>query len=93
MDKKELIEKFAEEARITKKQSEIFVNGVFDAIALTLIEGHWLEIRDFGLFKIREDKLVSIGYFWMNKGEAKRNKRVKWKIAKTFKKRLLKPLE
>lgn len=55
MTKSELIEKLSEEyPKMTKKQIEFIVNGVFSSIKDTLKNGGKVEIRGFGSFKVRE---------------------------------------
>jgi integration host factor subunit beta len=57
MTKSDLIEIVAEKVDLTKKQTEIIVNEIFDSIKKTLGEGGpeaRVEIRGFGSFKVRE---------------------------------------
>ncbi len=57
MTKSDLIEIVAEKVDLTKKQTEIIVNEIFDSIKRTLGEGGAdarVEIRGFGSFKVRE---------------------------------------
>ena len=55
MTKAELIERVSEKvSNLTKRQTEIIVNTVFDHIRDTLVKGEKLEIRGFGSFRIRE---------------------------------------
>ncbi|MGA1845728.1 integration host factor subunit beta [Deferribacter abyssi] len=61
MTKSQLIEKISEKyPKLTKKQIEFIVNGVFNTIKEALKEGEPVEIRGFGSFKIRE-KEAKIG--------------------------------
>ncbi len=54
MTKAELIEKVANQINLTKKQTEIIVNTVFQSITDSLAEGDKVEIRGFGSFRTRE---------------------------------------
>lgn len=54
MTKTDLIEKVSEKtAGLTKKQTEIVVNMLFDSIKEALATGDKIEIRGFGSFRIR----------------------------------------
>lgn len=54
MTKTDLIEKVSEKtAGLTKKQTEIVVNMLFDSIKEALAIGDKIEIRGFGSFRIR----------------------------------------
>ena len=54
MTKAELIEQVSEKVNgLTKRQTEIIVNTVFNSIRDTLARGEKLEIRGFGSFRIR----------------------------------------
>ena len=54
MTKSTLIEKIAEKVEgLTKKQTEIVVETVFDSIKDALAKGGKVEIRGFGNFKLR----------------------------------------
>jgi len=54
MTKTDLIEKVSEKtAWLTKKQTEIVVNMLFDSIKEALAMGDKIEIRGFGSFRIR----------------------------------------
>lgn len=53
MTKKELIEKLAKKAHLTKKASEEAVNAVFSEIGDSLKKGEKVVITGFGTFKIR----------------------------------------
>ena len=54
MTKAELIERVSEKVNgLTKRQTEIIVNTVFNSIRDTLARGEKLEIRGFGSFRIR----------------------------------------
>jgi integration host factor subunit beta len=53
MTKAELIEEVAQLASLTKKETELIVDTVFDNIADALTEGDKVELRGFGSFRIR----------------------------------------
>ncbi len=54
MTKTDLIEKVSEKtAGLTKKQTEIVVNMLFDSMKEALAMGDKIEIRGFGSFRIR----------------------------------------
>jgi integration host factor subunit beta len=54
MTKAELVEKVALKINLTKKQTEVIVNTVFQSITDSLSEGNKVELRGFGSFRIRE---------------------------------------
>ncbi len=54
MTKAELVEKVANQINLTKKQTEVIVNTVFQSITDSLMEGDEVELRGFGSFRIRE---------------------------------------
>lgn len=54
MTKAELIERVAEDIKLTKKQTEIIVNTVFKSITDALSNGDKVELRGFGSFKIKK---------------------------------------
>lgn len=55
MTKSELVEKIVESNSVlTRKESELVVNLVFDAMSSALKKGEKVEIRGFGSFTIRE---------------------------------------
>ncbi len=54
MTKAELVEKVANQIDLTKKQTEVVVNTVFQSITESLSEGKKVELRGFGSFRIRE---------------------------------------
>ena len=57
MTKAELVEKVADKLdHLTKKQTEVIINTIFDSIKDALSEGDKIEIRGFGSFKIRSRK-------------------------------------
>jgi len=53
MTKADLIEEVAGQASLTKKETELIVNTVFDNITLALTKGDKVELRGFGSFRIR----------------------------------------
>jgi len=55
MTKAELIERVSEQIQtLTKRQTEIIVNAVFNSIKDTLANGEKIEIRGFGSFRLRQ---------------------------------------
>lgn len=57
MTKSVLIEKIAEKVKgLTKKQTEVVVETVFESIKDALAQGGKVEIRGFGNFKLRSRK-------------------------------------
>ena len=52
MNKTELIEVVAKEAALTKKNAEVAVNAVFDAIVASLEKGENVQVFGFGKFEI-----------------------------------------
>jgi integration host factor subunit beta len=57
MTKAELVEKVSEKVDgLTKKQTEVIINTIFDSIKDALSTGDKIEIRGFGSFKIRSRK-------------------------------------
>ena len=53
MTKAELIEELAKVTNLTKKETELIVNTVFDNIGEALTQGDKVELRGFGSFRIR----------------------------------------
>jgi len=53
MTKADLIEEVAKQSSLTKKESELIVNTVFDNITEALVKGDKVELRGFGSFRIR----------------------------------------
>lgn len=54
MTKSVLIEKISERVgSLTKKQTEIVIDTVFDTIKEALVKGEKIEIRGFGNFKVK----------------------------------------
>jgi integration host factor subunit beta len=54
MTKAELVEKVSGQIKLTKKQTEVVVNTVFQSITDSLSNGKKVELRGFGSFRIRE---------------------------------------
>jgi len=55
MTKAELIDRVSEQIQtLTKRQTEIIVNAVFNSIKDTLANGEKIEIRGFGSFRLRQ---------------------------------------
>ena len=54
MTKAELVERVSLKINLTKKQTEVIVNTVFQSITDSLAEGDKVELRGFGSFRIRE---------------------------------------
>ena len=54
MTKAELVEKVSNQIKLTKKETEVIVNTVFQSITDSLGEGKGVEIRGFGSFRIRQ---------------------------------------
>ena len=54
MTKAELVEKVSDKIHLTKKQTELVVNTVFQSITDSLSDGNKVELRGFGSFRIRE---------------------------------------
>jgi integration host factor subunit beta len=58
MTKAELIERVSEKVNgLTKRQTEIIVNTVFDSIKESLARGGKIEIRGFGSFRLRNRRM------------------------------------
>ena len=53
MTKAELVEKVSDQINLTKKQTEVVVNTVFQSITDSLSEGRKVELRGFGSFRVR----------------------------------------
>lgn len=56
MNKKELVEMVCTQRDLTKKDAEILVDTVFDAITQKVIEGDKVLISGFGTFKVNHRK-------------------------------------
>jgi integration host factor subunit beta len=53
MTKAELVDNVAEKVNLTKKQTEVVVNILFNSITEALSQGDKVELRGFGSFRIR----------------------------------------
>ena len=53
MTKAELVERVSSKINLTKKQTEVIVNTVFQSITESLSQGKKVELRGFGSFRIR----------------------------------------
>ena len=55
MTKSELIEQLTtDNDALSKRESELIVNSIFDSIGSALVDGDRVEIRGFGSFTVRE---------------------------------------
>ncbi len=54
MTNAELVDNVADKVNLTKKQTEIIVNILFNSITEALSEGDKVELRGFGSFRIRD---------------------------------------
>lgn len=54
MTKADLVEEVSARTGISKNHTALIVDGLLDAVCRGLSEGHHLEIRGFGTFKVRE---------------------------------------
>jgi integration host factor subunit beta len=53
MTKAELVDQVADRVDLTKKQTEVIVNILFNSITEALSQGDKVELRGFGSFRIR----------------------------------------
>jgi nucleoid DNA-binding protein len=56
MTKREIVQTIAEEIGLTQVQTKEIVQRTFDAIVNLLVEGHRVELRNFGVFEVRRRK-------------------------------------
>src|ERR1700716_4326443 len=56
MTKADLIEEVSQLAELTRKDSEVIVDTIFDSVVRSLRVGDKIEIRGFGSFRIRQRK-------------------------------------
>ena len=56
MNKAELVEKVAREAKVTKAATENILNGILDAVVKTVKKGQEVRLVDFGTFYIGKRK-------------------------------------
>ena len=54
MNKTELIAAIAEKAELTKKDSDVAVNAIFESISAALASGDKVQLAGFGTFEVRE---------------------------------------
>ncbi len=54
MTKADLVEKVAQTVNLTKKDTEVVINTVFDSISSALATGDKVELRGFGSFRVRK---------------------------------------
>jgi integration host factor subunit beta len=54
MTKAELVDNVSDKVNLTKKQTEVIVNILFNSITEALSEGDKVELRGFGSFRIRD---------------------------------------
>ncbi|ETW99891.1 MAG: integration host factor subunit beta [Candidatus Entotheonella factor] len=54
MTKAELVDNVADKVNLTKKQTEVIVNILFNSITEALSDGDKVELRGFGSFRIRD---------------------------------------
>ncbi len=58
MTKAELIEKVTDQVNgLTKRQTEVVVNTIFDSIKDAMAHGDKVEIRGFGSFRLRDRRM------------------------------------
>lgn len=58
MTKAELIERVTEQVNgLTKRQTEVVVNTIFDSIKDAMAKGDKVEIRGFGSFRLRQRRM------------------------------------
>lgn len=56
MTKADLVEKVAEKTGLTRTDVAVVVDGFLEAIKSSMEQGHNIEIRGFGTFKIKQRK-------------------------------------
>ena len=54
MNKTELIAAAAEQAGLTKKDTEKVINAALDAITAALVKGDKVQVSGFGIFEVKE---------------------------------------
>ena len=54
MTKADLVEEVAKVTELTRKDSEVIVDTLFDSVIKALKEGDKLEVRGFGSFRVRQ---------------------------------------
>ena len=53
MTKADLVDEVAKLANLTKKETELIVNTIFDNMSAALAQGDKVELRGFGSFRVR----------------------------------------
>ena len=53
MTKADLVDEVAKIANLTKKETELIVNTIFDNVSAALAQGDKVELRGFGSFRVR----------------------------------------
>ena len=56
MTKADIVDQIAERTGLTKKDVADTVDGFLDAVSRALANGHHIEIRGFGTFKVKDRK-------------------------------------
>ena len=54
MTKKEIVKTISEEIGLTQLKTKEIVQKTFDAIVETLVEDHRIELRNFGVFEVKQ---------------------------------------
>lgn len=54
MTKADLVDEVSNLTNLTKKETEVIVNTIFDNITEALVKGDKVELRGFGSFRIRQ---------------------------------------
>ncbi len=54
MTKADLVDEVAKIANLTKKETELIVNTIFDNVSTALAQGDKVELRGFGSFRVRK---------------------------------------
>ncbi len=54
MTKADIVDRVAEGTGLTKLETEAVVEGFFSTVIIALKEGHGIEIRGFGTFKVKK---------------------------------------
>jgi nucleoid DNA-binding protein len=56
MTKRELVNQIADETGLTQQQVFAVIQKMLDAITASLVRGHTIEFRDFGVFEVKTRK-------------------------------------
>ena len=56
MKKPELIDELAKATGLSKQESAVIVEAVFECITAALVKGNKVELRGFGTFKVRQHR-------------------------------------